>query len=284
MLKQIAIAALSFTSLTACQKNIDNTINNTDNPATYREILNEKYGTDTAQKADVYLPANRNSNTTKVAVLLHGGAWLSGDKTDLTAYIRIVQSKYPELAIVNANYRLAGPAAQHPAQMTDIQKLFDYLESKHNEWHISNNFALGGVSAGAHLSLLYAYKYDVAKKVKVALSVVGPTYFLDPYYVNNTAYFPIIQNLVGKPLSDSASYREVSPAYVLSAGAPPTYMAYGGLDPLVPVSNATMLNQKLTTLNIPHQYDFFPNEGHEFQLSTYDTVARKMVAFLKQYQ
>jgi len=269
--------------IAGCQKQIDDTQNPVE-ANVYKEIKNEPYGSDSAEKADLYLPAGRNTATTKVAILLHGGAWSTGDKTDLNDFIRTVQLKYPELAIVNMNYRLAGPANLHPAQINDIKKLLDYLDSKSSTWGIGNNYAIGGVSAGAHLALLYSYKYDVAKKIKVVLSVVGPTYFLDPYYVNNPLYQPIVLNFIGKPISDSASYRDASPAWVVAAGAPPTYMAYGGLDPLVPVANPVLLDQKLTALNVPHQYDFFPTESHEFTTPTYDTVARKMVAFLKQYQ
>ena len=275
------LAALSLV-LAGCQKQIDNTDPVDTNM--YKEIKNESYGSDSAEKADIYLPAGRNTSATKVAILLHGGAWSTGDKTDLNDFIKMVQQKYPELAIVNMNYRLASPANYHPAQINDIKNLLDYLDAKSSTWGISNNYAIGGVSAGAHLALLYSYKYDAAKKIKVVLSVVGPTYFLDPYYVNNPLYQPIVTNFIGKPLSDSASYRDASPAWVVAAGAPPTYMAYGGLDPLVPVNNPILLDQKLTTLNVPHQYDFFPIEGHEFTNPTYDTVARKMVAFLKQYQ
>lgn len=266
-----------------CQKQIDDT-NNPEVTNAYKEIKNESYGSDSAEKADIYLPASRSSSTTKVAILLHGGAWSTGDKTDLNDFIKILQQKSPELAIINMNYRLAGPANIHPAQVDDIKKLLDYVDSKSTNWGISNNYAIGGVSAGGHLAMLYAYKYDVDKKIKVVVSIVGPTYFLDPYYVNNPLYQPIVMNFIGRPLSDSASYRAASPAWVVAAGAPPTYMAYGGLDPLVPVGNPILLDRQLTLLNVPHQYDFFPTESHEFTTPTYDTVARKIVAFLKQYQ
>jgi acetyl esterase/lipase len=274
-----ALIVLSL-SLAGCQKQVDDAVKPVE-ALLYKELKNESYGTDPAQKADVYLPANRTTTATKVAILLHGGAWSSGDKADLNQFIGTVQQKYPELAIVN---RLASPSNYHPAQVNDIQILLDYLGGKSSTWGISNNYAIGGVSAGAHLALLYTYKFDVAKKIKVVLSVVGPTYFLDPYYVNNPLYQPIVTNFIGKPLNDSASYRDASPAWVVTASAPPTYMAYGGLDPLVPVANPVLLDQKLTTLNVPHHYDFFPTEGHEFTIANYDTVARKMVAFLKQYQ
>ncbi len=48
---------------------------------------NVAYGSDPLQKMDYYLPAGRSSSTTKVLVLIHGGAWAAGDKSEFTAYI-----------------------------------------------------------------------------------------------------------------------------------------------------------------------------------------------------
>lgn len=42
-----------------------------------REVF---YGNDPQQKMDVYLPADRNENSTKVLILIHGGAWVEGDR------------------------------------------------------------------------------------------------------------------------------------------------------------------------------------------------------------
>ena len=36
-------------------------------------MMNVSYGTNAQQKMDVYLPANRNSTSTKVMIMIHGG-------------------------------------------------------------------------------------------------------------------------------------------------------------------------------------------------------------------
>ena len=43
------------------------------------------YGNDALQKMDVYLPAGRSADSTRVIVMIHGGAWAEGDKTVLKA-------------------------------------------------------------------------------------------------------------------------------------------------------------------------------------------------------
>ena len=282
MTKRLAISL--FILMTAGMTSLPNLYAALTNTNTYKEIMNESYGTNPAQKVDVYLPAGRSIAATKVLVLLHGGAWNSGDKTSITDFVKLVQHKNPDLAILNANYRLISPSTHLPAQIADIQQLLEYISSKSANWSVgTSHISLGGISAGAHLAMLYAYKYDVTKKIDAVISIVGPTYFADTYYTGNALFQPVIINLLGKPVSDTTSYLQASPAYVVAAGAPPTYMAYGGYDPLVPVSNATFLDKKLTDLKVQHQYHFFPNEGHRFSLPTYNIVAQEIIAFLEKY-
>jgi acetyl esterase/lipase len=43
---------------------------------------NVSYGTDASQKMDIYLPPGRTTAATKAIILIHGGGWSSGDKSD----------------------------------------------------------------------------------------------------------------------------------------------------------------------------------------------------------
>ncbi len=257
-------------------------------PAVAKTILNQAYGTDSAQKADIYLPAGRTKDSTKTLIILHGGYWLAGDKTDLDTAIAILQSAYPTLNIVNANYRLANaaiPSTQFPAQMTDIQLLLNYLNNNRDSLKISANIALAGVSAGGHLALEYAYKYDAAKQVKVVGGIVPPTNFLDPYYLTSTyapTFAQIAINFTGKPIGDTI-YKVASPYYNLTSSAPPTFVSFGGQDPLVPGYSDTLFLNKLQAVNISYQYYYYPSEGHDFSYPTIIQTLTNFVAFLKLY-
>ena len=65
------------------------------NPATVTQqtLLNVSYGADAKQNMDVYLPAGRSTANTKVMILIHGGAWATGDKADFTAYVDTLKKK-----------------------------------------------------------------------------------------------------------------------------------------------------------------------------------------------
>src|SRR6218665_1017571 len=83
--------------------------------------LNVAYGSDAAQKADIYLPANRSITSTKVMIMIHGGAWSGGDKTDFSQFVDTLKHRLPDYAIVNINYRLAsGSNNLFPTQENDV--------------------------------------------------------------------------------------------------------------------------------------------------------------------
>jgi len=80
--------------------------------------MNEAYGPYTRNKMDVYFPSIHDTNTA-VVMLIHGGGWVAGNKTDWTSeqINSITQSGYAVAAI---NYRYADGDFHH--QMEDVRK------------------------------------------------------------------------------------------------------------------------------------------------------------------
>ncbi len=281
-LKIFLTAILFVWVISGCNKETDSS-EDTFNPAVSKTLLEEKYGSGTRQVADVYLPANRSA-TTPVVIMLHGGSWAEGDKTDLNSYINLIKAQWPEAAIVNMNYRLANNTTEnyHPAQMNDIAKLVEYLESKRSQWQVGEKMAITGVSAGAHLGMLYSYAYNTGNKIKAVVSIVGPADFSDPFYTTNPIFQLVATNYLGKSwIQDPDLHRSASPALRVTATSPPTFMAYGGLDPLVPLSNAATLRSRLQANSIPNTYVEYPTEGHEFSPATINNLIPQVVNFLK---
>jgi acetyl esterase/lipase len=265
-----------------CTKDSPVTIDEYD-PSKAKTLLNISYGTKERQKADVYLPAARNTNT-PVIVLLHGGSWTEGNKEDLNEVVNLIKAQWPEAALININYTLADNSVPnyHPSQMNDITRLLEYLDENRSLWKLGSKTAITGVSAGAHLGMLYAYKYNTAQKVKAVVSVVGPADFSDPLYVNSPLFQLVATSLLGKTWAEDANlHRSASPALNVTATSPPTFMAYGGLDPLVPLSNAATLRSRLQANNITHTYVEYPTEGHEFSNTAISDLVPRVIGFLK---
>ncbi len=222
------------------------------------------------QKLDVYLPANRSTSTTKVIIMVHGGAWTTGDKTDYKRFADTLQKRFPDFAVFNINYRLSAfPNNLFPTQEMDVKAAVEFIYSKRAEYLISDKFAMIGESAGAHLSMLYAYKYNSPVKIKAVASFFGPTDLTDmynnPVNGNNTISLLIAQAVGSTPVTNPTIYIQSSPAtFINSNSAVPTILLHGSVDALVSPSQSVLVQTKLIAAGIPTQLVLYPCKDHGF--------------------
>ena len=265
-MKTIKYTLLLFFTALAISSCSDNSYNADDPqdqmPLEFRQELNVSYGSDSDQVFDIYLPEGRTLDT-KVMVLVHGGGWTSGDKADMNYLRDIILQDLPDVAIVNINYRLADETNQpYPMQINDITTIINMLKANQSDYVISDDFGFVGVSAGAHLSMLWSYAFDTNSDSKMVASIVGPTNFTDPAYLENEN--PLLQEILDTfGLDTSIPFlEEVSPYHQVTNDAPPTILFYGGQDPLIPTSQGVDMEAKLATLGVTHQFTLYPNAGH----------------------
>ena len=228
----------------------------------FKNIMDVSYGADVNQTYDIYLPEGRTSET-KVMILVHGGGWSSGDKSSMNYLIDLYRTNFPDIALVNINYRLSDENnPPYPMQINDITTIVNDLKSKKNEYIISEEYGFLGASAGGHLSLLWSYAFDTGNNVNMVCSIVGPTNFLDPAYTESTD--PLLQELLtAYGLNPTVEYlTEASPLYQATSTSPPTILFYGGQDPLVPVSQGQDMADKLDELGVINEFTLYPNAGH----------------------
>ena len=244
-------------------------------------MLNVSYGTNSQQKMDVYLPATRSTTTTKVMIMIHGGAWNSGDKTDFNEYVDSLKKREPTYAIFNINYRLANVSDLFPAQELDVRAAVDFIYNKRQEYKISDKFVLVGASAGAHLALLQGYKYSTPVKPKAIIDFFGPTDLVDMYNnPPNALVQPLLVAVTGVTPTANTLYTQSSPINFISSQSPPTMIFHGGTDIVVAPSQSVLLNTRLQTAGVIHQYFFYPTEGHGWVGANLSDSFNKIQAFL----
>ena len=228
-------------------------------------LLNVPYGSNAQQTYDIYLPAGRTTNRTKVVILIHGGSWRSGDKASMEHYVSSLQQSNPNHAIVNMNYVTAeaGVSYAFPNQFLDIKALIKSLKKHRLDYTINSEFGLVGGSAGGHLALMYDSVYDLADEVKFVCSIAGPTNFNHPIYTDRPDFNQFIDLLVDRNIYPNIvnNLEILSPAHQVSSYSSPTIMFYGGRDPKVPLSNAYLLKKNLKLERIEHSLTVF-NGGH----------------------
>jgi acetyl esterase/lipase len=257
-----------------------------------RIILDTSYGTDAKQKMDIYLPAGRN-NTSKLIVMIHGGAWQAGDKNDFNYMKNLLRAKWPGAAIANINYRLASNTTNihHTEIMNDISSAVNFMANNKTSFSISDTMAMIGESAGAHLALLYTYAFNTNNYVKAVSDMYGPAQINDWEWYNSYNIFlgqsisAVLTQYTGSPWTASTAtlYESVSPMARVNAQSKPTIIFHGTVDLIVPIYQSQWLNGKLTTLAVPHEYYEYFLDGHGFNPTNQYDCATKTVLFFQQY-
>lgn len=274
-----------FTSLLvliACKKSTDDN-NGNGQPVAAATMMNVSYGADAKQKMDIYLPAGRSADSTKLIFLIHGGGWNEGDKADFNSSVTYIQTLLPGYAIVNLNYRLfANGQNLFPTQENDVKAAAEFVFNKRKEYLISDKWAFIGASAGGHLAMLQSFKYSSPVKPKAVVSFFGPSDLTALFNTPNPLIALLLLNVTGTtPVLNPAIYQQSSPYNFITAQSPPTLLLQGGIDPLVPPSQSTIVRDKLQLLGVPNQYVFYPNNGHGWDGPDLFDSFDKIAAFLK---
>lgn len=265
----------------SCSKN-DDTAVITEQPLKAEVLLDVSYGVDPMQTFDLYLPANRSLSTTKILILVHGGGWTSGDKKDMNGFVQLIQNRKKDYAIANINYVLADSSRKaYPNQINDIKAVVAQLKSKASSYKIKPEFGFVGVSAGGHLSLLYAYAFDLNKEVKMVCSVVGPTDFTDPAYLENPVYEDAAPFLIeGFSPENIEILEEISPRHQVTPSSPPTLLFYGNIDPLIPNTQHQFLKVALENANVLNELTVYDGGHGDWDALSYIDLDAKLNVFL----
>ena len=276
MKKNISIVIFVLYVFASCQTDSVTTPN-----TLAKTMLNTSYGADSKQVFDLYLPANRSENKTKTLILVHGGGWIEGDKSDMTYLIPLIQQQLPDYAIANINYRLSSSTNYaFPMQINDLKSVINKL--KFENYGISTNFGFIGTSAGGHLSLLYSYTNNPNNDIKMVASIVGPTNFTDENYTKNPLWIAALYQLTGVNYLDNPSYFEqLSPLFHATSSSPSTLLFYGNSDDLIPTTQGQDLHDKLNELGVYNEFNLY-NGGHGnwSSLDLLDTQI-KLINFIK---
>jgi acetyl esterase/lipase len=248
------------------------------------QILTDlSYGGDTAQRMDAYLPANRSTDSTKAIVLIHGGGWNSGSKTDFASYIDSFRRRMPDYAIFNINYRLVSGRNLFPTQENDVNAALDFIVEHSGEYHFNRNkIVLLGASAGAHLALLQAYKYS-DPNIAAVIDFFGPTdltvMFRKPWH----PLVPFVMQMITGTTPDSNPdiYRKSSPVNFVSSASAPTLILHGGKDNIVDLSQSKDLKSKLDKAGVTNELVVYAGQHHGWHGATLSNSFDRIEKFLR---
>ncbi len=233
-------------------------------------------------KLDVYLPTQTTPNSGAGVIVVHGGSWAGGERSDFPQWNAMLAEN--GFTVFDIDYRLA-PQPNYLIATADIKCAIAWVQQHSGECDISpDRIALLGRSAGAHLALLAAYSNGDDRlplscsdknppvNVRAVVSLYGPTDLL--WAFDNPANQSVIDgpqtlsNFLGGSPHTSDEIREryivASPTSHVTAASPPTLIIHGGQDQLVREENLAFLDQKLSDANVTHQTLFIPYAQHGY--------------------
>ncbi|WP_373496709.1 prolyl oligopeptidase family serine peptidase [Aquiflexum sp.] len=249
------------------------------------DLLDVKYSEDRPnQLLDIYLPANRNSNTTKVFVWIHGGGWIDGNKSEFKGFkpwLEEVQDDYAYIAINYSLYNISSGSNRFPTQEEDIKKALAYIKSQLSTWNVSDQVVLAGGSAGGHLALLHSYRNNEDKLVKATVAFFPPT-DLTAFYGFSLFTNLLLENIMGgNPTNRKEVYFNGSPLNFVDSQSVPTVLFHGDTDTVVPISQSKILEEALIAKNVLHMAEYVIGQGHGFSAQTNKELIGKMQGFLE---
>lgn len=206
-------------------------------------------------KASIFMP--EGPGPWPAMVCMHGGAWISGDRTLPTYMAELLAAR--GFVVMSIDFRMA-PAHMYPVSLRDANYAARWLRHNAEAYSIDTSRVGGlGFSSGGHLILLAAmrpehtqYVADIPEALQAdsaALDwVVSCSGVLDPlarYRMAQAAGYAEIIACHDKYFGDEDCMREASPPLILERGEaallPPLLMFQGGADPRLPPDTATRM-------------------------------------------
>lgn len=215
-----------------------------------------------------------------VVLCIHGGGWISGEKSDC----HIVAQEFVRRGYAAAcpDYRLA-PLYTYPAAVEDVRAAVRYLRERGQELGFDpGRIAAFGNSAGGHLASFLALSPDPAERSDASLNVSGLTDLTNPSEQHPEIAWDFLHQFLGVPyVGNEERWIEASPLYNIHPEASPVANIHGTLDEVVNPSQSVRFHEALREAGVPSELLLLPGEGHSFSPEGFEKVMDFADEFLK---
>lgn len=211
---------------------------------------------------DVYIP--KLAGPLPAVMVVHGGAWRSGSKSQLAKYARDLAAR--GIVTFAINYRLS-PKHKFPAQLEDCQAALQWIRKHAPEYKVDpKRIGAIGYSAGGHLVALMGVlgkpgdpnHPETDTRLAVVCAGGAPCDFRDVDPNNwGLAFW-----LGGSPKEVPKQYLEASPLAFVSKAAPPMFFYNGTSDLLVRSHQAKAMSMALKAAGVETQFVALEGMGH----------------------
>lgn len=249
------------------------------------QTLDVQYGASGADTTlDVFAPTGAAEPLATV-VWIHGGAWISGDKSNVRPYVRMLAAQ--GYATVALNYTV-GPEATYPTALTQLNDALAFLVEHAAEYDIDpDRIVIAGDSAGANLTsqlatLVTSPDYAELVGIEPALTANQLRAVILNCGIYDVSEIPNAPGIGGwgfrvalwaylgeKDWTNTAGGQQMSTLDYVTEDFPEAWISGGNDDPLTP-AQSEKLAAKLDGLGVPVETVFYdrahvPALPHEYQ-------------------
>ncbi|WP_153557436.1 alpha/beta hydrolase [Roseimaritima sediminicola] len=237
---------------------------------------------DTDLKLDLARPAGEGPFP--AIVFIHGGGWCRGSRQAYSQQIRQAAERgyvaatisYRLMQVDEANKETAPAEPNFPAQIHDAKAAIRWLRANAQKYRVDpDRIGVTGGSAGGHLSLLVGLTDadcelegesghpEQSSRVQAVVNFFGPTEMASCHGGSSVAWM-LRAFMGGTPTEVPQTYETASPITYVSDDDPPVLTLHGDQDALVPVAQATKLDERMAAVGADHTLVILEGQGHGF--------------------
>lgn len=234
--------------------------------------LEASFGPATHQLLDYYPAINADA---PVVVVIHGGGWKLGDKSDTKVVTTCERFNEWGFAAVAPNYQLSSDSTYSgfPQQLSDLWCALNWVQDNASSLNCDpENVALYGSSAGGHLAAMMALTQESTfptncasfpiENIDAVLAIAG-VYSFEPDSAAGLAISTPLHNDMLSMVLDTNTWQLAQPIQQIDSQAlPPFYLQHSNTDPVVSYAHSSLFFDALLAADKEAYFTTLDGLGH----------------------
>lgn len=219
-----------------------------------KKVANIAYADGKRKYLDIYMPENLEAPA-PVVMFIYGGAWRAGDKFEYEFAGRAFAAA--GFVTVIADYRLY-PEVKYPEFLEDNAQAMKWIEDNIALYDGDPaRFFIAGHSAGAYNAVMLGLDSSFRREFGVTMPIRAIAGLSGPYN-----FYPFEYDQVRETFGNAPNPEGTQPINLITADAPPIFLASGTSDPIVRVENSTALGARLEASGVWVTQKYYDGLGH----------------------